>query len=155
MKKIIYCRNAEKIRNEAAGDKQDKSLERHIAECAECGKLQRASDWMQKFSAATAPPQNLPAPGLLLFKARLIEKQSAAIRAVQPIVRAQIASVLIFVLGTVWVLLKSRMQIGSLLKETFLSLSSVATLLVLGVSSAVLICLVFAYFLRETKEFKK
>ena len=116
---------------------------------------QVVDDWIQRFAAQTAPPQNLPAPGLLLFKARLTEKQSAAIRAVQPIIRAQIASVLIFALGAGWLLLKSRMQIGSLLKETFLSLSSVATLFVLGVSSAVLICLVFAYFLRETKEFKK
>jgi hypothetical protein len=117
--------------------------------------IQTADAWMQKFAEQTALPQNLPAPGLLLFKARLIEKQSAVIRAVQPIIRAQIASVLIFALGAGWLLLKSRMQIGSLLKETFLSLSSVATLFVLGVSSAVLICLAFAYFLRETKEFKK
>ena len=111
--------------------------------------------WMQKFAGQTALPQNLSAPGFLLFKARLIEKQSAAARAVQPIVRMRIASAVIFALAIGWLLLKNQTPIGSLMKETFSSLLSVAPLIVLSVMSAVLICFAFAYFLRETKEFKK
>ena len=121
----------------------------------ELQETQMVDDWMRKFAGQTALPQNLSASGFLLFKARLIEKQSAAARAVQPIVRMQIASAVIFALAIGWLLLKSQTPLGSLMKETFLSLLSVAPLIVLGVMSAVLICLAFAYFTRETKEFKK
>ncbi len=121
----------------------------------ELQETQMIDAWMKKFAEQTALSQNLPAPGFFLFKARLIEKQSAATRAVQPIVRMQIASVVMFALAIGWLLLKSQTPIGFLMKETFSSLLSVAPLIVLGVMSAVLICLAFAYFLRETKEFKK
>jgi hypothetical protein len=121
----------------------------------ELQETQMVDAWMRKFAGQTALPQNSTAPGFLLFKARLIEKQSAAARAVQPLVRMQIASVVIFALAIGWLLLKSQTPVGSLMKETFSSLLSVAPLIVLGVMSAVLICLAFAYFLRETKEFKK
>jgi hypothetical protein len=151
MNKIIYCRNAQKINQ----SNDDKNLERHFAECAECRKSQEVFDWMRELAAQTAPPQNLHAPGFLLFKAKLIEKQSAAARAVQPIVRMQIASAVIFASAIAWLLVKSQPPFGSLLKETFLSLSSVAPLFILAAASAVLICFAFAYFLRETKKFKK
>ena len=121
----------------------------------ELQETQMIDAWMQKFAGQTALPQNLSAPGFFLFKARLIEKQSAAARAVQPIVRMRIASAVIFALAIGWLLLKSQTPIGSLMKETFSSLLSVAPLIVLSVMSAVLICFAFAYFLRETKEFKK
>ena len=110
--------------------------------------------WMQKLAAATAPPDKLPAPGFLLFKARLLEKQSAAARAVQPIVRMQIFSAIAVALAVIYMLMKSRVPVVSTINETFISLGSVAWLFVFSLMGAVLICLAFAYFLRETKELK-
>ncbi len=150
MKKITGCEYANKIKS----SKQDKTLELHIAVCAECQQSQKVFDFMQKFAAQTQPP-NLPAPGFLVFKARILQKQSAAIRAVQPIFWMQIAASVLFISAIGWFLGKSQTPISSILKETFLSLLSVAPLFILGVVSAVLICFAFAYFLRETKEFKK
>lgn len=155
MKKINGCRDARQIRRQAMRHGQDKNLERHVAECSECQKSREVFDWMRGFAEQTALPQNLPAPGFLLFKARLIDKQSAARHAVQPVIRMQIASAVIFALAIGWLLLKSQTPVGSLMKETFLSLLSVAPLFIIGVMSAILICFIFRYFLRETKEFKK
>lgn len=110
---------------------------------------------MREFAAVTSAPQNLPAPGLLLFKARLVEKQSEASRALQPVVFARATSATIFLLVVGWLLLKSQSPISFLIKEAFRSLSAVAPLLVSGIAIGSLICLAFAYFLRDAKEFKK
>lgn len=150
MKKLTGCEYANKIKS----SKQDKTFELHIAGCAECQQTQKVFDFMQKFAAQTEPPQNLPAPGFLIFKARILQKQTAVNRAVQPIFRMQIAASVLFVSATGWFLGKSPIPITSILKETFLSFLSVAPLLIFGVISAVLICAAFAYFLRE-KEFEK
>ena len=154
MKKTDYCEKAKKNYWEAM-DEPNKNLARHVADCPECRRLQKVNDWMQKFAAQTAPPKNLPAPGFLIFKARLIEKQAAATRAVLPIFWAQIASILVFAVGVGWLLLKGETSIGGLLKEAFLSLSTLAPLLAVGAASAVLICSVFAYLLRRTEKLKK
>ena len=116
--------------------------------------MQVIDNWMQRFATSTAPPENLPAPGFLLFKARLLEKRSAAARAVQLIVRMQIFSAIAVALAVIYMLTKSRVSVVSILNETFVSLGSVAWLVVFSLISAALICLAFAYFLRETKELK-
>ena len=154
MNEINYCRKAQKI-DQSNQPNNDQNLKRHIAECAECQNALEVFVWMREFAERTAPPENLPAPGFLLFKARLIEKQSAATRAVQPIVRMQIASAAVFFLAIGGLLLKSRMPVGSLLITAFSSLVSLAPLLISSLTGAALICLAFAYFLRETKVLKK
>ena len=151
MKKITGCEYANKIKS----SKQDKNLEPHVAGCAECQEAQKVSVWMQKFAAEIQPPENLPAPGFLLFKARLLKKQSAAERAAQPIFLMQFAALILIVLTSGLVVLKVETPIGSILKVTFLSLASVAPLFIFGAISAILICLGFAYLLRKAKIFKK
>jgi hypothetical protein len=148
MKKITGCEYASKIKS----SKQDKNLEPHIAVCAECQEAQKISAWMQKFSAQTQPPQNLPAPGFLLFKARLLQKQSAAGRAVQPIFRMQIAALIFLILTSGWLVLKVEMPIGLILKETFFSLLSAAPFLILGIIGAIVICFAFNYLLHKSSE---
>ena len=147
MKRIKGCEYANKIKS----SKQDKTFEPHIAGCAECRESQKVFDFMQKFAAQTQPPQNLPAPGFLIFKARILQKQSAANRAILPIFWMQMAASVLLVLTIGWFLGKSQTPIISILKETFLSFLSVAPLFIFGVISAVLICAGFAYFLREKK----
>jgi len=116
---------------------------------------QMVDGWMRKFAAVTEPPENLPAPGFILFKAHLLEKQSAAARVVQPIVQMQIFSAMVVGLAVIYLLTKSRLPVVSILNETFASLASVAWLFVPGLIGAILICVFFAYFLRETKNIKK
>ena len=147
MKKLTGCEYANKIKF----SKEDKNLELHIAGCGECQQTRKVFDFMQKFAAQTPPPQNLPAPGFLIFKARILQKQTAANRAVQPIFRMQMAASVLFVSVIGWFLGKSPTPITSILKEAFLSLLSAAPLFIFGVISAVLICAAFAYFLREKK----
>ena len=150
MKKITGCEYANKIKS----SKQDKTLALHIAGCAECRQTQKVFNFMQKFAAQTQPQQNLPAPGFLIFKARLLQKQSAGMRVIQPIFWMQIIAVILLVSASGWFLLKGDTPIGSILKETFLSLLAVAPLFVFGVTGAVLICWAFNYFLRRN-ELKK
>lgn len=145
MKRINGCADAQKL------GQHDENLELHIAGCAECRQSQRVGVWMQKFAAATEPSANLPAPGFLLFKARLLKKQSAAERAVQPIVWMRIIAVVLLAATTGWLLIKSEAPTGSIVKETIMSFSPVAPLFFFVVIGAALFCLAFAYFLREAK----
>jgi hypothetical protein len=142
------CKYEEKTRN---GALRDEDFKIHISGCAECRETQRVSDWMQKFAAQVAPPQNLRTPGFLLLKARVIEKQSAASRAVQPIFWMQIASILMIIPGIIWLEIKSDTPILPVLTGAFASLSSVAPIFFFGVISAALICFAFAYKIRGTK----
>jgi hypothetical protein len=155
MKKIIGCDYEQKLRRQAMVNKQDENLRLHVAGCAECRESQKVSGWMQKLAGQTQLPQTLPAPGFLLFKARLIKKQSAAGRASRPIVWMQIIAVLSFAVGIGWLLTNSQTPVGLIMKETFRSLSSIASVIVCGVITAAAICLAFTYFLGETKKIKK
>ena len=148
MKKITGCEYANRIKS----SKQDKNLELHIAGCAECQQSQKVSEWMTNFAAQTQQTQNLPAPGFLLFKARLLQKQSALTRAVQPIFWMQIVALFLLVLLSGWLVLKVEMPISSILKEIFLILLSVAPFLIPGVAGAIVICFGFNYLLHKTKE---
>lgn len=151
MRKIIGCEHAQNIRKQT---NPDGNLEMHVADCAECLEARKVADWMQKFAARTAPPRNLPAPGLILFKARLLEKYSAARRAVQPIFWMQIASALIVAAAVLYLQAKSGISIGAILTEPFASLSPAVQVTFFGLMGAILICLTLAYFLRGTKELK-
>ncbi|HSK73729.1 MAG TPA: hypothetical protein VK892_18675 [Pyrinomonadaceae bacterium] len=148
MKNITGCEYAQKIKS----SKQDKNLEPHISGCAECQEAQKISGWMRKFAAQTQPPQNLPAPGFLLFKARLLQKQTAAAQAVQPIFWMQIAALFLLVLTGGWLALKAETLFGSILQETFSSLLSAAPFFILGVIGAVVICFGFNYLLHKRSE---
>jgi hypothetical protein len=141
MKNLNGCREAKKITGV-------ESLEIHIAGCAECAEAQKVAVWMQKFAAQTAPPENLRAPGFLLLKARLSRKQADASRAVKPIVWMQAASILMFVLGVVWLDIKIDAPILSALTGTFNLLVSVAPLFIVALSGALLICFVLARKMR-------
>jgi len=148
MKKTTGCEYANKIKS----SKRDKNLELHIAGCAECQQSQKVFDFMQKFAAQSEPPQNLPAPGFLMFKARILQKQAALKRAVQPIFWMQIAASVLFVTTIGWFLGRSQTPIISILKGTLLSLLSVAPLFVIGAVSAVVICFAFNYFLHKANK---
>lgn len=111
----------------------------------------KISEWMQAIAEQTAPPQDLPAPGLLLFKARLIEKRVAAARAIRPLVWMRTAALAVFALAMLWLVLSARSPLAQLFRETLSSLMSVVALFFFGVIVATVICLTFAFFLRHDR----
>ena len=140
------CEQAQKLR--------DKDLEAHIAACDDCREAEKVSAWMQKFALRSAP-RVLPAPGFILFKARLARKRVARNRAVKPIVWTQIFSALLVGLAFVYLQTVESFSIGGILNQTLARLKPLAPFMVLGLMSADLICSAFAYFLRETKKLKR
>jgi hypothetical protein len=147
MKKTNGCREAEKIGRDGRGE----NLETHIDACAECLEARKVAEWMQKFAAQTAPPQNLRAPGFLLLKARLSRKQADANRAVKPIAWMQATAIVMLLLGVVWLEIKIDAPIFSTLSETFALLASVSPLFIFAIAGAALICFAFAYKMRGRK----
>ena len=141
------CEQAQKLRGE--------DLAAHIAACDDCSEAEKAFAFMQKFAAATAPPRPLPAAGFLLFKARLEEKRAAQDKAVKPIVWAQVFSALLVSAAVVYLQTVGSFSFLGILNETFSRLKPLAPFFVFGAASAILICSVFAYLLRETKKLKR
>ena len=139
---------------EQAQNLQGKHLEAHVAACDDCREAETTSAWMRKLAANTAP-RALPAPGLILFKARLNQKRAAASRAVKPIVWAQAFSALL--VGATFVYLQTieSFSLGALLNQTLTRLKPLIPFFIFGLMSAGLICSVFAYLLRETKKLKR
>ena len=110
---------------------------------------QIVSDWMQELSEQTQPPSNLPMPSLILFKAGLIEKRRRAERAIMPIIWMQIATLTLFAIAALWLLLSDRSPLAVLFRETLSSLMSVVPFIVFGAIAAAMICVAFAFVLRR------
>ena len=110
---------------------------------------QIVSEWMKRLSERTEAPLNLPAPGLILFKADLIEKRRRTERAVMPVVWMQATALAIFVFAVFWLLLFSRSPLAGMFRETLASLVSVVPFFVLGGIAAAMICVAFAFVLRR------
>jgi len=130
---------------------RDKALEAHISGCEHCREAGRVSAWMRGLAEQTSPG-NLPAPGFLLFKARLSKKYSDTARALLPVAAMQVAAVLLFIAAGAWLAAKSGLSVGPAVVGTLRSLSASAPLLFLGVTGGLLICAAAAYFLREPKK---
>ena len=111
---------------------------------------QIVSEWMKRLSERTEEPLNMPAPGLILFKADLIEKRRRTERAVMPVVWMHATALAVFGIAVLWLLLSGRSPIGGLFRETLASLVSIVPFLVLGAIAAATICAAFAFVLRRT-----
>lgn len=132
------------------GERDDR-LEAHISGCEHCREAGRVSAWMRGLAEQTSP-RNLPAPGFLLFKARLSKKHSDTARALLPVAAMQTAAVLLFIAAGAWLVTKSGLPVGTAMTETLRSFSATAPLLFLGAVSGILLCLAAAYFLRDPKK---
>lgn len=107
-------------------------------------------EWLSKLAARSAPRGDLPAPGLLLFKARLIEKQSAATSALRPLFWMRSIALGVFTLSMLWMITSAHSPAMPLLHEAVLSLSPLAVLVLLGIIAAAGISLGFMVILRRT-----
>lgn len=149
------CEYEPRTRSIAIGRGRDEDLERHVAGCPKCSESMMLLGRMQTMAGQTAAPQNLPAAGLLLFKARLLDKQSAAKRAVRPIFWMKLAAPVVGVLGLVFLWTSGGPQVGSIISKTIGSFAAIAPLAVLAIVGAILFCLTAALFFREPKRKKR
>ena len=123
----------------------------HIAGCFDCQENERVSAWMRKLSEQTSVPAQAASAGLVLFKARLIEKERAHRRASRPIIWVQGGNIVVGMIVMVWMLARTRMQFVPMVKGIFQPLLTVDQFIVLGGISTILICLALSYFLLSTK----
>lgn len=120
---------------------------KHIAGCPDCRETERVSAWMQRLERHTSFPDTTALPGLLLFKARLLERRNAQSRAAMPILSVQAGSIGLGSIIIAWIFLSSPLGILPNIQEAFRSLSKVNPYLVLGGMIFVMICSAIGYLL--------
>src|SRR5947208_713308 len=111
---VNQCEFEDRIRAGSA-EGVSEELKQHVAACPACTESFRVQSWMRRFSGETADA-NLPAAGFLLFKARLMERQSAARAALRPIAIMKIAAAIIA--GTAWIVLESIGGAGTIVSKS-------------------------------------
>ncbi len=87
-----------------SGDWSD-SLRTHAAECAICGDIVSASQWMQSLAALPEGTVPLPDAGVVWWRAQLAEKQRAAERAQTALAWFEIAAAAICAALAGWIVL--------------------------------------------------
>ena len=97
-------------------------------------------DWMREMASMTTPIHDLPAPGLILFKSRLAERQLAAKRAALPIAVMRIAAVILMALIVLWLFVRDPLSIGSLLGQSLASIIVLLPILLAAGVFAAAIC---------------
>jgi hypothetical protein len=110
----------------------------------------KIAGWMQKFSASTAPNRALPTAGFILWKSKIIEKQQAGIRAVQPIIWAQKAAILLTVTIMIWLAVQFQSEFKAVMKIFSASVELIALPFLVAFVCAAFICAVIAFKWRKT-----
>lgn len=119
---------------------------KHLSECLDCRESERIAAWMHEFDKQTHFPEGAASPGLILFKARRLEKQRAQRWVVMPILLAQAGSSILGAVIAAWILLTNPMGILPKILQGFRSLSNVDSDIVLGGLGLVLISSAIGYF---------
>lgn len=117
----------------------------HIADCPDCQQTERVSAWMQRLDHHTSFPDASVSPGLLFFKARLLKRRVAQVRAALPILSMQAGGIALGTILMAWIILGGSLGIEPQIAEAFRSLSKVDPYLVLGGIVSVLICSAIGY----------
>lgn len=92
----------------------NKNIDDHLKSCADCQEALKVAGFFQANLAKEPPPLNLPAAGLIWWKARLREKHRAAARVGQPIFIVQIVSIGVFSGVFLWLFNTDVLQFSSL-----------------------------------------
>ncbi len=143
------CEFEKVVVKELTQEIQNEKLALHVKECPECREVLKIAIWMQNFAAATAPKRVLPTGGFLLWKAKLIEKQSAGKRAAQPIVWTQTTAILLAVITTAWLAIKNQSKFSTVIENFSASFELIAAPFLIAFVFAAAICLVIAFKWRE------
>lgn len=151
------CELTQRVAVESATGEMSAELAAHINLCAGCRETLRVANMVRLFAHATTPPLALPAPGLLLWKSRLLERRAAAERATKPLVIVQAVSCVLAVLTLLWWASENPSQLGEgLAKLKFVesgllaSFDLIATPLLIAFVCVSLTCLTAAFVFRRS-----
>ena len=103
--------------------------------------------WMSRLRDETAVPETLPAAGLILFKSKLMLKQSTARVALRPILWAQLAAGLVLLVGFGGILTET--GASTFFGLTLQALNASLPLLISGVTVAAASGGLFAFIFKD------
>jgi len=153
MAKEKICEFEQKIVKEFASQKANQELSVHAANCPNCREALKVAAWMQAFARAESQLPALPTSGFLWWKAQIIQKQTAAQRATQPLVWAQVIAFALAAAAFAGILIIIPEQFASVWKYFSESLELVAAPLLISFLCGGIIFLLLAY--KSLEPFKK
>jgi len=127
-------------------------INEHLKNCADCRETIRVARFFQTNFIKEPPPSNLPAAGLLWWKAKLREKHRAAERVGQPILFVQTIGVIIFTGVFLWLLNTESPQLATLgeaLNRVAGSMAQFVFPAILGIASFAFVSLATVLLLRR------
>lgn len=130
---------------------KDDRWRRHAADCPDCRELLAVSDSLTSLAARTVVPRELPAPGYLLLKARVRQKQAAVDRADRPIYAMIAFTGILFAAVTGGVLLGLETHYGSAITDAFRLLASYAGVIIFGGVVVAIVSATASYFVERAK----
>jgi hypothetical protein len=80
-----FCEFEEILKAALANGEWNEGLEEHVAACSQCADCLLVSKYFAEAANAAEPAFNLPAPGLIWWRAQLAERHEHAARAVAAI----------------------------------------------------------------------
>jgi len=149
------CRLTQRVAAEFAGGQVSGELAAHISLCTHCGETLRIANMMRAIARTTPMPHALPAPGLLLWKSRMLERRAAQERATKPLVIMQAATFVVATLTLMWWASRNSAQLGDesaklkpVMSGLLVSFQLVAMPLLIAAVCVTLTCLTLAFAFR-------
>lgn len=124
----------------------------HLKFCADCQETSKVVGFFQTNLVKESPPLNLPAAGLIWWKAKLREKHRAVERVGQPITIAQSIAVVVFTGVCLWLFNTESLQLTALgegFSRVADSMSQFIFPAIIGFVSFAFVCLATVLFLRR------
>lgn len=155
------CASEQALTKAAATNQLDEEMRVHLATCAACQEAVAVASWLRELADETGKDQALPSAGFIRWKSQLLERRTAARRALRPITIIQVASG--FVAGFVvallilWrpTLIEQNLALFLPRRSSFLSTSGELYILLIIFSLFIpLLCLALTYFLNRVLEDK-
>ncbi|MDD5544937.1 MAG: hypothetical protein PHX83_17355 [Acidobacteriia bacterium] len=96
--KMNLCPQEERVLQACSTGEWPEPLRTHAATCPECAEMVRTYQWMQE-QAYQDIPHNLPDPGMIWWKAQLMQREILEQKAIRPVQTFQRASVVVTLLA--------------------------------------------------------
>ncbi|HEX8290063.1 MAG TPA: hypothetical protein VF556_18935 [Pyrinomonadaceae bacterium] len=124
----------------------------HVSQCESCRETAKIVEFFQRNTINENSPKNLPAVGLIWWKAQIRNRRRAAERAIQPISIAQGAGVFIFLMILLWLAVRGSTgssTLDSAFSRIFVSIDQVFVPLALGLVFFTFTAAILIYALRR------
>ena len=122
----------------------DDNWRRHTSDCADCREVLAAVEWMITLAESTAIGRGLPAPGFLLFKAKMQKRSLAADRVALPTYAMTVISGILLIAAMAG-LLSAETRVASITINAFRLLSSNLGLMAFAAAVVVIAGLIAVY----------